>query len=55
MFVYSMDMNLSKLGDREGLGNLGATVHGAAKSWTRLSDRTTTTTIFPMVLHLTLY
>ena len=51
----SLDMNLSKLGDREGLGNLGATVHGAAKSWTRLSDRTTTTTIFPMVLHLTLY
>ena len=35
----SMDMRLSKLQDTvEDRGARGAAVHGAAKSWTRLSD-----------------
>ena len=31
-------------GDGEGQGSLDAAVHGVAKSWTQLSDRTTATT-----------
>ena len=39
----SMDMNLSKLQEKDREAWRIA-VHGVAKSWTRLSDRTTTTT-----------
>ena len=39
----SMDMNLSKLQEVvEDRGTWHATVHGVAKSWTRLSAQTTT-------------
>ena len=37
--IDSMDMNLSKFWDREAWL---AAVHGVAKSWTQLSDGTTT-------------
>ena len=37
----SVDMNLSKLSEIvEGRGAWRASVHGVAKSWTQLSDRT---------------
>ena len=39
----SVDMNLSKLQEKDREAWRIA-VHGVAKSWTRLSDRTTTTT-----------
>ena len=43
--TYSMDINLSKLQEIvEDRGAWHAAVHGVAKSWTRLSDRTTMTT-----------
>ena len=34
----SIDMNLRALGDGDGQRSLASTVHGVAKSWTRLSD-----------------
>ena len=34
----SRDMNLSKLGDSEGQGSLGAAVHGVSKSQTQLGN-----------------
>ena len=44
----SMDMNLSKLqGLMEDRGGLCAAVHGVSKSWTPLSDCTTTTIVIP--------
>ena len=43
----SMDMNLSKLRTiLEDRGGWHATVHGVAKSWIQLSDRTTTPAIY---------
>ena len=43
----SMDMSLSKLRKiLEDRGRWHATVRGVAKSWTQLSDRTTTTAIY---------
>jgi len=42
----SMDMNLSKLWETvEDKGDWCAAIHGVTKSWTRLSDRTTTETL----------
>ena len=46
----SMDTNLSKLWEIVKGREVRAAVHGVAKSWIRLSDRTTATTLQPIII-----
>ena len=46
----STDLNLSKLWEIVKGREVRAAVHGVAKSWIRLSDRTTATTLQPIII-----